>query len=172
MARRTTVMRHQLETDAGSTLVEVLVSIVLMGFVAVSILPAMWTSVKVARFSDSQAEVEAVLGGAVDRVSNQPWMACPTQNVGSGYQARARAAASIYEWPETTINVTTIEYWDVISKAWTATNPVAADCGNAQTTISKERTLQRVTIEVRHPYAGIGNTVSLVMGDIRTEETT
>jgi type II secretory pathway pseudopilin PulG len=158
--------------DVGATLVEVLVAIVLMGMVAVSILPAMWTSVKVARFSDGQAQVEAVLGAAVDKVANQPWMACPTQSAGTGYQARARAAASIYEWPDTSVNVARILYWDVTTKSWSTTNPVAADCGNAQTTLSKERTLQLVTIEVTHPEGRISNTVDLVMGDLRTEETT
>lgn len=157
--------------DDGYTLVEVLVSLVLMGLVVSSILPAMWSAVRVSRFSDTQAKVEAVLGSAVDRVSNYGWHPCPEADSLGGYSAKAKNAAAIFEWPASTVAVTAVQYWDTSTKSWTATNPVpSADCGRTVVSITKERTLQKVTIEVTSPDGTTSNHLDVVMGDIRTDE--
>ena len=157
--------------DDGYTLVEVLVSLVLMGMVVSSILPAMWSAVRVSRFSDTQAKVEAVLGSAVDRVSNYGWHPCPESDSLGGYAAKAKNAAAIFEWPVSTVQVLQVLYWDTSTKSWAATNPVpAGDCGRTVISITKERTLQRVTLQVTSPDGQQTNQLDLVMGDIRTDE--
>jgi len=159
------------ETDDGYTLVEVLVSLALMGLVISSILPAMWSAVRVSRFSDTQAKVEAVLGSAVDRVSNYGWHPCPETDSLGGYAAKAKNAAAIFEWPSSTVEVLDVQYWDTSSKTWSTTDPVsAADCGRTVISITKERTLQKVTIRVTSPDGEQTNELDLVMGDIRTDE--
>lgn len=159
------------ETDDGYTLVEVLVSLALMGLVISSILPAMWSAIRVSRFSDTQAKVEAVLGSAVDRVSNYGWHPCPETDSLGGYAAKAKNAAAIFEWPSSTVEVLDVQYWDTSSKTWSTTDPVsAADCGRTVISITKERTLQKVTIRVTSPDGEQTNELDLVMGDIRTDE--
>ena len=151
-------------TDQGFTLVEVVVSLVLMGVVIAAILPAMWTAIRLSRFSDSGAKVEAVLGRAIDLVANEDWIACPQ----AAYPAKARTAASLYDWPDTTVAVTLIEYWDPTGKSWSATNPSGcAAGGSSAVSITKERTLQRVTIVVTSPDATTSNGTSVILGDIR-----
>jgi prepilin-type N-terminal cleavage/methylation domain-containing protein len=157
--------------DAGYTLVEVLVSLALMGMVVSSILPAMWSAVRVSRFSDTQAKVEAVLGSAVDRVSNYGWHPCPETDSLGGYGAKAKNAAAIFEWPASTVNVLEVKYWSTATKTWTSTNPVSSgDCGRTNISITKESTLQRVTLQVISPDGKQTNQLDLVMGDIRSDE--
>ena len=159
------------ESDGGYTLIEVLVSLALMGVVISSILPAMWSAVRVSRFSDTQAKVEAVLGSAVDRVSNYGWHPCPETDSLGGYAAKAKNAAAIFNWPSSTVEVLDVEYWDTTTKTWSTTDPVpAGDCGRTIISITKERTLQRVTVRVTSPDGEQTNQLDLVMGDIRTDE--
>ncbi len=163
--------RQDRRHDAGYTLIEVLVSLALMGIVVSSIMPAMWTAVRVSRISDKQAKVEAVLGSAVDRVSNYGWHPCPETDSTGGYAAKAKNAAAIFEWPTSTVQVIWVQYWDIATKSWTSTNPVpAADCGRTVISITKERTLQKVSIQVTSPDGEETNQLELVMGDIRTDE--
>lgn len=158
-------------SDGGYTLTEVLVSVVLLGMVVASILPAMWTAVRVSRISDVQARVEAVLGSAVDRVSNYGWHPCPEADAAGGYDSKAKNAAAVFEWPASTVQVVRIQYWDTTARTWTDTNPVpAGDCSRTVIAITKERTLQKVTIRVTSPDGVESNQVDVVMGDIRTDE--
>jgi prepilin-type N-terminal cleavage/methylation domain-containing protein len=157
--------------DRGYTLVEVLVSLALMGMVISSILPAMWSAIRVSRFSDTQARVEAVLGSAVDRVSNFGWLPCPEADSTGGYAAKAKNASAIFEWPTSTVEVLEVQYWDTSTKSWSTVNPVpAGDCGRTVISITKERTLQKVTIKVTSPDGAQSNQLDLVMGDLRTDE--
>jgi len=157
--------------DRGYTLVEVIVSITLLGMVVSSILPAMWSAIRVSRLSDTQAKVEAVLGSAVDRVSNYGWNPCPEADSTGGYASKARNAAAIFEWPATTVEVSSIRYWDTTTKAWSTVNPVpASDCSRTAISLTKERTLQEVTIRVTSPDGQQTNEIELVMGDLRTDE--
>ena len=158
-------------SDGGYTLVEVLVSLALLGMVVSSILPAMWTAVRVSRISDVQAKVEAVLGSAVDRVSNYGWNPCPEADATGGYAAKASNAAAIFDWPASTVSVVRVQYWDTSTRTWSDTNPVpAGDCSRTVIAITKERTLQKVTIRVTSPDGEDSNQVDVVMGDIRTDE--
>jgi type II secretory pathway pseudopilin PulG len=155
----------------GYTLVEIVVSIALFGLLIGSILPAMWSTIRISRFSDTQARVEAVLGSAVDRVSNFGWLACPETESNGGYLSKAQAASGIFEWAPTTVEILDIRYWDPINKVWTDTNPVpTADCSAEGLAITKESTLQLVTIKVTSPDGSQSNQLEVVMGDIRTDE--
>jgi prepilin-type N-terminal cleavage/methylation domain-containing protein len=170
---RTNIENHEGASrgDAGFTLVEVLVSMVLMAMVVAAILPAMWTTIRISRFSDSEAKVEAVLGGAVDRVTNFGWIPCPETDSTGGYSAKAKAAASMFDWPATTVVVTGIKFWDVTTKKFGTTNPAqASGCARSSTALTKERTLQQVTIKVTSPDLSQTNQITLVVGDIRTDE--
>jgi type II secretory pathway pseudopilin PulG len=163
--------RERNEPDRGATLVEVLVSVVLLGMVVSSILPAMWAAIRVSRVSDEQARVEAVLGSAVDRVSNYGWHPCPEADAAGGYESKARNAAAIFDWPASTVDIVRIQYWDTSTRTWSDTNPVPdGDCTRTVIAITKERTLQKVTIRVTSPSGDDSNQVDVVVGDIRNDE--
>ena len=45
--------------DRGSSLIEVVIAVALMGIVVSGVLAAMWSAIRLSRFSDDQAKVEA-----------------------------------------------------------------------------------------------------------------
>ena len=53
-------MARKATTDEGSSLVETVIAVSLMGLVVAGVLGAMWSSVRLSRFSDDQAKVEAI----------------------------------------------------------------------------------------------------------------
>jgi prepilin-type N-terminal cleavage/methylation domain-containing protein len=157
--------------DGGFSLPEILIAITLVGMAAASVLPAMQASIRFSKFSDTQAKVSAVLGNAVDRVTNFGWLACPATDADGGYLAKAQNAAPSVDWPASTISVPSIRYWDAQTGEWTTTNPIPlGDCTNTQLSWSKEMTLQLVTVSVTSPDGVLTNSVEVVMGDLRDDE--
>lgn len=146
-------------------------SVVLLALVVSSILPAMWSAIRVSRFSDTEAKIEAVLGSAIDRVTNYGWHPCPETDSAGGYQSKAQNAAAMFEWPRETVEVVSIRYWDTTTKTWSTVNPVpTGDCGRTTISLTKERTLQEITLRVTAPDGSQTSQIELVMGDLRTDE--
>lgn len=143
----------------------------LLALVVSSILPAMWSAIRVSRFSDTEAKIEAVLGSAVDRVTNYGWHPCPETDSAGGYRSKAQNAAAMFEWPRETVEFVSIRYWDTSTRTWSTVNPVpTADCGRTTISLTKERTLQEVTLRVTAPDGSQTSQIALVMGDLRTDE--
>jgi prepilin-type N-terminal cleavage/methylation domain-containing protein len=155
----------------GFSLVEILVSISLFGVLITAILPAMWSTIRISRFSDTQAKVEAVLGSAVDRITNYGYVSCPETEQNGGYESKAQAASAIFRWEPDTVEIVDIKYWNAVNKVWTDTNPVpSGNCDSEVLGITKASTLQLVSIRVTAPDGSQSNEVDVVMGDIRTDE--
>ena len=83
--------RRRASGDRGYTLVEIVVSIALMGTIVLSIMGGMWAVVRVSRQNDDRAKVQAVLGSAADRIGNYQYVPCP--EVANSYQVIGEAAA-------------------------------------------------------------------------------
>jgi prepilin-type N-terminal cleavage/methylation domain-containing protein len=157
--------------DQGFSLLEILIGLTLLVLVAIAVLPAIRTATRVSSVSDTQAKTSAVLGNAVDRITNFGWLPCPETDADGGYLAKARNASASVSWPASTITITDIRYWDSTSGTWTDVNPIPlADCTNTQTSWSKEKTLQMITVSVTSPEDSITNAIDVVMGDIRDDE--
>ncbi|MFT4865345.1 MAG: prepilin-type N-terminal cleavage/methylation domain-containing protein, partial [Ilumatobacter sp.] len=69
--------RRQLSGYRGFTLIEVLVSIVLMGTIITVILSAILTLTRVSSSSNDSAKVEAVLTSGADRLARSLYVSCP-----------------------------------------------------------------------------------------------
>ncbi|MEK7426079.1 MAG: pseudouridine synthase, partial [Actinomycetota bacterium] len=76
--------------DRGFTLVEVVLTISLIGIIIVPILDATFTSIRASTTSRESAEVETVLQNAADRVNRAPTLC--------GYQIYVEAAALAKGW--------------------------------------------------------------------------
>ncbi len=136
--------------DRGASVVEIIVAIMLMGIVVSATLPALWVSVRASETSDETSEVLSALNDAANRVSRAGWTACP-DTAAISYESLVDAAGSVRSWPASAMSVDSIDYWDVDSATWSATNPFAASGCTVDDTVLASQTLQRVTITATSP---------------------
>jgi hypothetical protein len=154
--------------DSGSSLVETVIAVSLMGLVVAGVLGAMWSSVRLSRFSDDQAKVEAVLGSAADRLANYAYIPCPTISGNGGYLPIVQAAAGTVDWPSSTVTLTSVRFWSPTSTStgtWSTTNGLTNGECNEAASLTTARTLQLVTIEVTSP-SGYRKTLEVVKNNV------
>jgi type II secretory pathway pseudopilin PulG len=123
--------------DHGATLVEMLISIMLLGTVGVAVLAAMSAAIVAARTNDELATVQSRLAQAVDAVSDTepeqiPYVDCADGPPRPAYQAALDAQFA----PPGSVEVLNVEFWNG------ATGQFGLDC---RTTTHGDR-LQRVTL--------------------------
>ncbi len=149
--------------DAGTTLIEILVTIVLLGGMVGVIMDGMWTSIRVSRMSDDQAKVEAVLGSAADRLANYAYLPCPQLN--DGYEPIIQSASGAVNWATSTVSVVNIEFWDPTmpgANKWQGANLACNDAAGLTTS----KTLQRITIQVVSPQTGHTRQLQVVKNNV------
>ena len=161
---RTTMKRR----DRGSSLIEVVIAVALMGIVVSGVLAAMWSAIRLSRFSDDQAKVEAVLGSAADRLANYAYIPCPTNNSNGGYLPIIQAAAGTVDWPTNSVALTGMYFWNPTSASsgtWITTNGLTgAEC-NETASLTTARTLQRITFMVTSP-SGYSKSLEVVKSNV------
>ena len=154
--------------DRGSSLIEVVIAVALMGIVVSGVLAAMWSAIRLSRFSDDQAKVEAVLGSAADRLANYAYIPCPTNNSNGGYLPIIQAAAGTVDWPTSSVALTSMYIWNptsVSSGTWITTNGLSgAEC-NETASLTTARTLQRITFMVTSP-SGYSKSLEVVKSNV------
>ena len=154
--------------DRGSSLIEVVITVALMGIVVSGVLAAMWSAIRLSRFSDDQAKVEAVLGSAADRLANYAYIPCPTNNSNGGYLPIIQAAAGTVDWPTSSVALTGMYFWNptsVSSGTWITTNGLSgAEC-NETASLTTARTLQRITFMVTSP-SGYSKSLEVVKSNV------
>jgi len=154
--------------DRGSSLIEVVIAVALMGIVVSGVLAAMWSAIRLSRFSDDQAKVEAVLGSAADRLANYAYIPCPTNNSNGGYLPIIQAAAGTVDWPTTSVALTGMYFWNSTSASsgtWVTTNGLSgAEC-NETASLTTARTLQRITFMVTSP-SGYSKSLEVVKSNV------
>jgi len=149
--------------DIGTTLIEILVTIVLLGGMVGVIMDGMWTSIRASRMSDDQAKVEAVLGSAADRLANYAYLPCPQLN--DGYEPIIQSASGAVNWSTSTVSVVSIEFWDPAmagANKWQSANLACNDAAGLTTS----KTLQRITIQVVSPQTGYARQLQVVKNNV------
>jgi Tfp pilus assembly protein PilV len=153
--------------DSGASMIEILISVLLMGIAVSTILPALWVSVRASQTSDSQAEVMAVLSDAANRLSRSGWVICPENDATGGYEAQADAAAAEKGWGPDAIGITMINYWDPSTQTWTTSNPLEqGGCSGADDSVTPDQTLQRVMVTAQTPDGRFTRTIEVILGDM------
>lgn len=172
MSRRYSITNPDEDTDEGYTLVEVLVTILLMSTAVLTIVGAMWTAIRTSTLNDEQAKVEAVLGSAADRLANYAYLPCPEGAANGGYLPIAQAAAGAVNWPSATVTIDDIRYWNPTSTSngtWTATNNLAsAECSET-VGLTTSKTLQLITIRVTSPDGDYSRALEVVKSNVRAK---
>lgn len=154
--------------DRGSSLIEVVIAVALMGIVVSGVLAAMWSAIRLSRFSDDQAKVEAVLGSAADRLANYAYIPCPTNNSNGGYLPIIQAAAGTVDWPTSTVTLTGMYFWNSTSTSsgtWLTTNGLSGTECNETASLTTARTLQRITFVVTSP-SGYSKSLEVVKSNV------
>ena len=129
--------------DLGTTFIEILVSVVILGTAGVAVLTALATTAAGASTQHGIAEAQSALATAGDAVTAVDIAGDDYQDCASpaAYAARAQSAAP-------SVSVASVEYWT--GAAWSTTNCQAA---------AGER-LQRVTLETE--ARGVTRTLSVI----------
>lgn len=150
--------------DRGFTLIENVVAVVLTGLIAVSLMTAMWTLMRLSRLNNTQADLEAVLGGSVDALAVVDYEPCPTLDT---YEQFAQQGAQSVGWPISTVQVTGIKYWDPFIGNWSGTNTLSgADCSGGQF-LSTSKSMQLIEVTATHPDGSYSRTVETIITDLR-----
>lgn len=145
--------------DAGVTLVEIVISIVLMGTVVIAILNATSTSIRTSSVSRDAAQVETVVVNAADRINRAP-IRC---DIG-GYTEYAVAAVRSQGWWTNEGEFAQAadvrhEFYDpAMSPPWREGVCPVDDFG--------KRLIQRVTVTITSPQESISRTIQVVKSDV------
>jgi type II secretory pathway pseudopilin PulG len=140
--------------DDGFSIVEVIMTIVLMGLVLLPLMNAAITAVKASSSSRRVAELQTVLLNAADRVNRAPVKCDYLIYIEAAAQTKGWApeqASATYEWYEPGPTA-------AVSGTW---HPGA--CNGPTPTLNL---VQRVTITMTSPEANVSRTIQVVKSDV------
>lgn len=140
--------------DDGSSFIEVLVTIVLLGTVVIAILAAVMTSVRVSHVNVELARVETVLLDAVDRVNRADRAGFPCD-----LSAPVVAAVEVQGWAP---SAATVEQWYLDGGVWTHGSAALPACPGVGLT---QGLVQRIMVTVTGPEGGITRSIQVVKSD-------
>jgi type II secretory pathway pseudopilin PulG len=145
--------------DRGFSIVEIVVSIALMGTVVVAILSAVGTSIKASSVSRSSAQVETAIVNAADRVNRAP-QSCD-------YTIYAQAAVQIEGWPKENASVTQ-EYYvpgadATIPGTWATGAPGFEGCDGVA---PSQLLVQRVKVSIVSPDGKVRRSIEVVKSNV------
>ena len=141
--------------DDGFSIVEVIMTIVLMGIVLLPLMDAAIAAVKSSSSARRVAELQTVLLNAADRVNRAP-VKC------TGYLIYVEAAAQTKGWPPEQATAT-YEWYQPGATAAIAGTWQPGACNGPTPTLNL---VQRVTITITSPEADVSRTMQVVKSDV------
>lgn len=143
------------DTDRGTTLVEVAITIALIGIAVVPVMSAVQAGIRASSSSRAVAQTETVLVNAVDRVNRADRGDFPCD-----LTSPVTAAVETAGWPAANVTVGHA-YLDATGN-W-ATDPSGTGCPGG---VFQSGVVQRISITVTHPSGNVTRTVEVVKGDV------
>jgi type II secretory pathway pseudopilin PulG len=158
--------------DAGYSLVEVLVAVVLTGTIVMAIVGAMFAVVRVSGQNDDATKVQAVLGRAADELNGIDYLACPEASLPSAYDNVSDRAADSVGWGPSTVEITAFRYWNPDTEQWDTTNSIQGSECNPAVGYTSSKNLQKLTIEVTSPSGNVVRSIDIVKSNLLLEDGT
>lgn len=144
--------------DRGVTLIEVLITIALIGIVVIPILSAVQVSIRSSSAATDAAELETLLVNSIDRINRAPRDAYPCDLSGP-----PTAAVITSGWPASQL-VVAQEHLDTTTGGWVAgACPISPTTGNPT---FRNGLVQRITLTLTHPDRPITRTLQVVKSDV------
>jgi prepilin-type N-terminal cleavage/methylation domain-containing protein len=145
--------------ESGFSLIEVLISIVIMGITMTALLGAFATQIKGAGLHRDESNAGAVLTSAAEKIQAAAYLACEATPLNS-YRTAARTVLLPNDW--TTKGLTTTATVDVTAvKSWSGSAFVST-CSPDPTDTSDLLQLELVTVVVKGPGTGTAETLDIV----------
>jgi type II secretory pathway pseudopilin PulG len=163
--------RRRARSDAGSTLIEVVIAIVLLGTVVAAIMTAVQTGVRSSSQSRGLAQIQTVLLNSADRVNRAP-KGCGHTSDGSyvPYYRQFVMPAVKLQWPDYTGQVTVAERHFVpppaLPNTYTLQNPGTWADGGCDLNDPQPLEVQLVTITITTPDGQTSRTIEVVKSDV------
>lgn len=146
--------RDRFRRDTGVTLIEVLITVVLLGTVVVGILGAARMSIMASRTSKEAAQVQSALLAAAERVERAPRDQFPCDSLRVPVENAAQLKLDVDD-PSTVVE---IEFEHLTASGWVA--------GACPETGGQANLVQRLTITMTHPTSGLRRTLEVVKADV------
>ncbi|MEQ9162790.1 MAG: prepilin-type N-terminal cleavage/methylation domain-containing protein [Ilumatobacter fluminis] len=151
--------RRRCRADEGFTLIEILITIVLMGTVVVTVLAAVQANLVASARSRSAARVESAIVNVADRINRAP-KECD-------YTIYANAAVQTEGWATDTVS---LQQWHYGYDGYDSNPIIASDwrpgACEGQLTEPPDLIVQRVLITVTSPDGHVTRTIELVKSDV------
>jgi len=148
--------RNDEPRDAGFSLVEVVITIVLIGIIVIPLMMASATSVTASSRTREAAETETVLQNAADRLNRA--------NPQCNYDPYIQAALKAKGWDPSLVSAT-YEYYQPGASVLAAT-PGSWQPGACPSGTRPPMLIQRVTITVQSPSLLIKQTIRVIKNDV------
>jgi type II secretory pathway pseudopilin PulG len=132
--------------DRGDTLVEILISIIIMGIAGVAIITALQEGIFGSVSHRDAAEAESAMRYFAENVTNQTYDKCTTSPAHSAAYTVGLPSGAAYT--ALTGSITKTEYWDDINSTYSTSCPSDADRGLQRLTLKIKSTDNRVTTTV------------------------
>ena len=144
--------------DRGFSVVEILVSVVLMGTVIAALMTAVSIGVRASSTSRSAARVETAVVNAADRINRAP-KKCD-------YTIYAQAAVQTEGWPPESVTLVQEYYVPGADSTTAGTWAAGASIAPACLDVASDLLLQRVTITISSPDGRVSRTIQVVKSDV------
>lgn len=144
---------RRLPADEGITLVEAVITIVLMAIVILPIFAAVTTSLSASGRQRQSAKVETVSRAVAEAISASEWKPCQGKD---GFEPIVDDAAEATGWPGT-VTVVEVTYR-------TATDSWSTRCSQSLAS-THTLALQKVKVSITSSSYGVKRTVEVVKGD-------
>lgn len=131
--------------DSGSSLIEAVVGISLLGLVVVGVVDAAWTNVRVAASTQQRSEGMAMLESARHVIESTPYSPCP--HIDQSYSAGILTADPDPN-DQMTVEIDHYEYWSEDLLAWIEFESLdELECRSSQD-LAQEFAIQRIGIDI------------------------
>jgi Tfp pilus assembly protein PilV len=141
------------DCDSGSSLVETVVGISLLGLILIGVVDASWTSTRVAADIRQRSVSQSRLAESGDVLRASDYSPCP--HIDLTYALNIDEAQTSDTWPDDRetpdVTITSYEYWNRSSSQWLSMASLSSNECSSIADLNDRFAVQRITVSVSDP---------------------